>query len=157
MPLFEKGREIFELTLKISELIPEDDQKLVAVKAMMLEDAALLSAKVVGAEGGDLYDIRMECATLVRKAARDLQNHCHTLTMFSFAHTHYLHLIREALEEFRLLFVDWVQNFDKWNYVVDRWGLFNPPGVQASDADNDKEPGDDYGPGDGGLDDDDAF
>lgn len=138
MPLFDKGREVFELVVKISELIPDDDQKLIAVKGMMLEDAALLTVKVAGAEGGDLYDIRMECATLVRKAARDLQNHCHTLTMFGFEHTHYLHLIREALEEYRLLFVDWVQTFDQWNYVVDRWGLFNPPGVQASDADQDK-------------------
>lgn len=138
MPIFRKGREIYELTVKIADLIPEEDHRLSGSKAFMLEDAAMLSVKVAGAEGGDLYDIRMECATLIRKAARDLQNHCNTLTMFGFEHIHYLHLIRDALEEYRLLFVEWVKTFDAWNYAVDRWGLFNPPGVQPDDPDPDR-------------------
>jgi hypothetical protein len=37
------------------------------------------------------------------------------------------------------LFVDWVTGFDKWNYIKDDWGLFNPPGVSASDKDPDDD------------------
>jgi hypothetical protein len=35
--------------------------------------------------------------------------------------------------------VDWVAGFDQWNYLIDRWGLFNPPGVTAHDHDPDDD------------------
>jgi len=135
LPIFQKGREIFELTVKIADLVASDDEVLGHIKGLMLEDASLLSVKVAGAEGGDLYDIRMECATLIRKAARDLGNHCTTLEMFGFRDTQYLILIREALQEFRLLFIDWVKVFNPWIYEKEDWGLFNPPGIAPDHTD----------------------
>lgn len=140
MPIFKKGLEIYELTVKITDLIPEDeDQMLCTYKGFMLEDAAMLTVKVAGAEGADLYDIRMENAAIIRKAARDLMTHCTGLEMFGFKETQYLDLIREAIEEYRLLFIDWVNTFDPWNYIIDRWGLFNPPGISADDYDPDDD------------------
>ncbi|MEJ8801997.1 hypothetical protein [Pontibacter sp. H249] len=130
LPLYQKGQEIFDITSKIIDLVQEDDPVLSHIKGMMLEDAALLTVKVSGAEAGDLYDIRMENATLIRKAARELGNHCTTLEMFGFTDTQYLILIREALDAYKLLFREWVQGFDPWNYELDDWGLFNPPGIQ---------------------------
>ena len=135
LPIYQKGMEIFELTSKIVDLIPEDDKYLLELKGFMLEDAALLTVKIAGAEGGDLYDLRMECAAIIRKAARDLIVHCRGLDMFGFKETRYLDLIRDEIEQFRLLFIDWVATFDMWNYEVDRWGLFNPPGVKPGDND----------------------
>ena len=32
-----------------------------------------------------------------------------------------------------------VLKFDQWNYIIDRWGLFNPPGVGARDKDPDDD------------------
>lgn len=139
MPLFLKGKEIFALTSKIVDLIPEEEEMLTAFKQFMLEDASLLCVKVAGAEAADLYDLRMECAAIIRKAARDLQAHCSGLELYGFKETHYLHLIRDAIEEYRLLFIEWVKSFDTWYYVVDRWGLFNPPGIDAQDSDPDKD------------------
>ena len=139
MPLFLKGKEILTLTTKIVDLIPEEDEMLATYKQFMLEDAAMLSVKVAGAVAVDLYDIKMENAALIRKAGRDLLAHCSGLTMFNFKETQYLHLIREAIEEYRLLFVEWVKTFDQWNYIIDRWGLFNPPGVDAHDHDPDDD------------------
>lgn len=139
MPLFRKGREIFDLTSKIVELIPEDEEILKSYKGFMLEDAAMLTVKVAGAEGVDLYDIKMENAAIIRKAGRDLLTHCSGLKMFGFKETQYLQLIREAIEEYRLLFIDWVKTFDPWTYYIDRWGLFNPPGVDAHDHDPDDD------------------
>lgn len=133
MSIFLKGREIFDLTTQIVALIPEDNDMLQSVKAFMLEDAALLSVKVAGAEAAELYDIKMECATIIRKAGRDMLAHCSSLEMFDFKETHYLRLIREAIEEYRLLFIVWVKSFDPWTYTIDRWGLFNPPGVRPED------------------------
>lgn len=138
-PLFRKGQEIFDVTSKVIDLIPDDDEVQVHIKSIMLEDAAMLSVKVAGAEASDLYDLRMENATIIRKAARDLINHCSSLEIFGFQETHYLHLIREAIEEYRILFIEWVKSFDQWNYVKDRWGLFNPPGINADDPDPDND------------------
>jgi hypothetical protein len=36
----------------------------------------------------------------------------------------YLDLLRNEIEEFRLIFIDWVQSFDKTNDIPDNWGLF---------------------------------
>ena len=130
LPLFQKGKEIYELTHKIADLIEDDNEILAHIKMMMLEDAAMLTVKVIGAEGGDLYDIRMENATIIRKAARDLRTHCTSLEMYGFPAPQYLFLIREALEDYRHLFISWVKSFDPWNYIYDSWGLFNPPGIE---------------------------
>lgn len=147
IPLYRKGKEIFDLVHKISELIPEDDEPLQSIKGNMITDAAQLTVKVAGACGGDLYDIRMEAAAIIRKAARDLMVTNHSLEMFGFKEVEYFQVVRDQIEEYRLLFIDWVASFDQWNYINDRWGLFNPPGVSPFD----KDPDDDL-PFDGGFD-----
>ena len=57
----------------------------------------------------------------------------HSLDTFGFEHVEYYKMVRQQIEEFRLLFIDWVAGFDPWNYIVDDWGLFNPPGVGPHD------------------------
>jgi hypothetical protein len=105
----------------------------------MLSDAAMLTVKVAGAEGGDLYDIRMQNAALIRKAANDLMLQNHSLESYGFEYVEYFNIVRNLIEEYRLLFIDWVEGFDKWNYITDRWGLFNPPGVGPHDKDPDDD------------------
>jgi len=55
LPIFRKGKEIFDLVNKITALIPEDNEYLMDVKGFMLSDAALLTVKVAGAEAAGLY------------------------------------------------------------------------------------------------------
>lgn len=138
MPIYKKGREIYDLTKNLIDLIPPDaPETLKSVGGMMMLDASMLTVKIAGAEGGDLYDIRMENASIIRKAARELIVNTHALEMFGFKETHYFQLLRNAVEEYRPLFVEWVNGFDQWNYIIDRWGLFNPPGINADDIDDD--------------------
>jgi len=59
----------------------------------------------------------------------------HSLDMFGFEYPGYYQIIRDLIEEYRLLFIDWVARFDKWDYIIDRWGLFNPPGIGLFDKD----------------------
>lgn len=129
MPIYRKGVEIAELVIAIVELADKDNEHLQDVCGWMRVDAYNLSVKVAGAEAADLYDLRMENAAIIRKSARELVVNTHGLNMFGFGHTEYFPLLREAVEEYRLLFIDWVAGFDPWNYVTDRWGLFNPPGI----------------------------
>ncbi|MCF8357857.1 MAG: hypothetical protein K9H26_03810 [Prolixibacteraceae bacterium] len=139
LPLYKKGQEIFEVVDQICQLISDDDVHLGEIKRIMYEDAMLLTVKIAGAEGGDLYDIRMEAATIIRKAAMELMIQNHSLEMFGFEHVEYFQIVRDLIEEYRLLFIDWVAGFDPWNYIIDRWGLFNPPGVGPHDPDPDDD------------------
>lgn len=139
LPIFKKGREILDVVSRIGDLIPEDNEHLQFVKAEMLSDAALLTVKIAGAEAGQLYDVKMEAATIIRKAARDLMVKNHSLEMFGFEHVDYYQIVRDLIEEYRLLFIEWVAGFDQTNYIIDRWGLFNPPGIGPFDKDPDDD------------------
>jgi len=139
LPIFRKGEEIYDLVTRITDLIPEDNEHLVFVKSCMLDDAAQLTVKVAGAEAAGLYDLKMENAALIRKAARDLMVQQHSLDMFGFENVEYYQMVRDLIEEYRLLFINWVAGFDKWDYIIDRWGLFNPPGIGPFDKDPDDD------------------
>jgi hypothetical protein len=139
LPIYKKGKEIHDMVSKITALIPEDDEYLSDLKASMLCDAALLTVKVAGAEAAGLYDLKMENAAIIRKAARDLMVAQHSLDAFGFEYVEYYQMVRDLIEEYRLLFIDWVAGFDKWDYIIDRWGLFNPQGVGPFDKDPDDD------------------
>jgi hypothetical protein len=139
LPIYKKGEEIYEVVDHICELIPDDNEMLGHVKGVMLEDAMLLTVKVAGAHGGQLYDIKMEAAAIIRKAGRELMIQNHSLEMFGFEHVEYFQIVRDLLEEYRFLFIDWVAKFDPTDYIIDRWGLFNPPGVGPFDHDPDDD------------------
>ena len=149
LPIYKKGKEILDVVTQIGDLIPEDNEDLQYIKVQMFNDATLLIIKIVGAEGGNLYDIRMECAAIIRKAARDLMVTNYSLEMFGFKEVEYFDIVRDLIEEYRFLFIDWVAGFDEWDNTIDRWGLFNPPGIGPFD----KDPDDDipFDPNDSGL------
>jgi hypothetical protein len=43
------------------------------------------------------------------------------------------------IEEYRLLCIDWVASFGQWDYIIDRWNLFNQPGIGPFDKDPDDD------------------
>lgn len=128
-PIYKKSKEILETLNAITDLFPEDNQDLLLLKDQLLSDAMLIQAKLAGSFSVKLYDLKMENATFIRKAARDLMVSYHSLKMFEFKDVRYYTLIRIQLEEFRLLFIEWVAEFNPKHYITDTWGLFNPPGI----------------------------
>lgn len=129
-PLYQKALEILRLTEALVTTIPDDDVFLEATKGLMMENAYTIPAKIAGAEGIGLYDLKMEHATLIRRAGRELFVQAGSVKLFNDAEGDYAQLLRLAIEEFRLLFVAWGKGFDVWDYIVDDWGLFNPPGIE---------------------------
>lgn len=128
-PIYKKSEEILETLKAITDLFPEDNQNLSFLKDQLLSDAMLIQAKLAGAFSVKLYDIKMENATFIRKAARDLMVSYHSLEMYEFEDVEYYKLIQTQVEEFRLLFIEWVADFNPKHYITDTWGLFNPPGI----------------------------
>lgn len=138
-PIYKKSEEIFETLKVITGLFSEDDPILSDLKGQLLSDAMLIQAKLAGAFAVKLYDIKMENATLIRKAARDLMVSYHTLKMLGFEDVEYYKIIRTQIEEFRLLFVEWVATFNKKHFITDSWGLFNPSGISHDYKQQDEE------------------
>lgn len=139
LPILAKAEEIFDLVKTITDLIPEEDELLQSYKSQLLEDAMIIPVKISGAEAVKLYDIKMENAAIIRKAARDLMVAYHGLEMFGFKDVKYYLMVREKIEEFRLLFVDWVTNFNPKHFITDNWGLFNPQGISPDYVQRDDE------------------
>lgn len=141
MPIFQKAEQILKLTEGLVHIVPSENEFLQETTVrFMLENAMIIPAKIAGAEGGDLYDLRMENAAIIRKAARELYVQAGSLRYEDgIADNDYIDLLRSTIDEFRFLFIDWVASFDVWNYIKDSWGLFNPPGVNAHDKDPDED------------------
>jgi len=66
----------------------------------------------------------MENAVLVKVAARNLLTQASGLKMMFLVDERYLQVLRNEIEEFRFMFVEWVQSFDKSKDIQDNWGLF---------------------------------
>lgn len=128
-PIFKKSQEILDTVRAIVELFPEDNEHLQMLKNQLLGDAMLIQAKLAGASNVKLYDLKMENATIIRKSARDLTVSYHSLKGFGFEEFEYFKIVREQIEEFRLLFIDWVSGFNPKHFITDNWGLFNPSGI----------------------------
>lgn len=141
MPIFQKAEQIFKLTEGLVQIVPPDNEFLQQTTVQfMMENAMIIPAKIAGAEGGDLYDLRMENAAIIRKAARELYVMAGSLRFEDgIRDKDYIELLRNTIDEFKELFIDWVASFDQWNYIKDSWGLFNPPGVNARDKDPDED------------------
>jgi hypothetical protein len=114
-----------------AEELDEEDLKSFGehYKGIMMEDVMIINAKLRGAEGGDLYSIRMENAVIIKVHAMSLLTATSGLKMMGLSNNKYLQLLRDEIEEFRKLFVEWVNTFDKTNDIPDVWGLFFDPNI----------------------------
>jgi hypothetical protein len=88
----------------------------------MGRNSSIIPAKISGAEAGDLYILRMENAAIIRKAAMDVYLDCHVLEE-GVADEQDVELLRSEINQFRQLFIEWVNGFEKDEYE-DEWGLF---------------------------------
>ncbi len=156
LPVYKKAMEIMDLVLRMLEGVESEDlnktefdeqadddsfkKTLFEQNASYLKSNAMtIPVKIAGAEGAGLYDLCMENAAIIRKAARELITDASGLQMNGFADVEYLDMLREQVEEFRVLFAEWVDTFDKTDYIIDRWNVFNPPGVNWDDHDPDDD------------------
>lgn len=151
LPVFLKAEEIRELVRSIVQAVENTDIDLKGEHAKMqkewiqssldylMQNSTTIPAKISGAEAVEIYDLKMENASIIRKAARELLTDARSLQMNGYKETEYLDLLRNEIEEFRVLFAEWVKTFDPFNYIIDRWGLFNPPGVNYDDHDLDDD------------------
>jgi hypothetical protein len=122
LPVYQKSQELFDLVDLISEALKEDDMK-ESLSVQMCSNAALIQAKIAGAEGGGLYTLRMQNAVLIKLAVQDMFNAVSFASMVKINEEDYVQLMRDKVEEFRLEFVAWVRGFDKTYDIPDNWAI----------------------------------
>lgn len=122
LPVYRKAKEIIKITDAIVKSFKKD-KDILGMRGQMFANACTLSAKIAAAEAGDIYHYRMECATFIKVAARELMAETSLCKVEELTHTDYLDLLREEIENFRLLYLDWVRSFDKFNDMEDEWSV----------------------------------
>jgi len=121
-PLMKKALEIVSLTHALVGSLDEARKELYG--GMMMEDATVMSAKFAGAEGVNDYILKMENATIMKVHARHLNSMTYQLAVEETHAEEHLNLLRDAIEEFKVLFVTWVKSFETADKYDDGWGLF---------------------------------
>ncbi|WP_396596330.1 hypothetical protein [Dokdonia sp. R86516] len=142
LPVFRQGVVILHLVehiiegIKLEDSNPNSQYKKALYQRytqQMMDNAILIPSAIATAHGVDLYDLKMENATVVRKAAREIIQDSKGLLASGYKDVEYLDLLGDAIEMLRPIFARWVQTFDTAQYIIDRWGLFNPPGINFDD------------------------
>jgi hypothetical protein len=138
LPIYQKAELLFQLVESLAASLPEDNELLQSTKDIMRADAMMLPAKIAGAEAGGIYNIKMQNAAIIRYHAMSLYTQVGGLRMYDDTiDKKFIQHIRTEIENFRLLFINWVQSFDTSNYIWDEWELFNPKGaIPPTDVDS---------------------
>ncbi|GHA28188.1 hypothetical protein GCM10007103_07190 [Salinimicrobium marinum] len=88
--------EILKIVDRLTKLVPEENEILLELSRNMYADALQLAPKIAGAEGVDLYDIKIENAAVIRKCAREIYVQCNSFLVFGddFKEAEYLDILR---------------------------------------------------------------
>jgi hypothetical protein len=124
MPLMQKANEIFDLTHAICESMPDDNEFTGMYRGLLMENAMMLAPKIAGAESIQDYGLKMENAVIIKVNAMQLRTQLNGCEMFDLVKEDYLEILREAIDEFKILFAEWVKKFEKYDIYDDGWGLW---------------------------------
>jgi len=123
LPVFKKSQELFDLAEAMADSLRDDDDRKSHLASEIFSNAALIQAKIAGAEGGGLYTIHMQNAVLIKLATQDMFSAAAVASMMKLNEQDYVELLREKIEEFRIVFNEWVRGFDKTYDIPDNWAI----------------------------------
>ena len=125
-PLYLKAKEIQLLVDTIIDVVyeselefeTEEEGKIIDENInYLIENSILIPAHIAALFPDNIhYDQKMENATLIRKAAKDIVEDATTIETFGFKDIEYLDVLRIEIDNFRILFAEWVKTFDPWDY-----------------------------------------
>jgi hypothetical protein len=127
LPIFKKSLLIRKLVKAVVEDI-KDYQDDLNLKQLMLENAYMISAKIEGAEAGELYCYRLENSFSIKRYASELLAEVTLCETKGIGNQKYIPKLIEAIEDLRGLFIEWVDSFDKTKDVADEWDLWQDYG-----------------------------
>ncbi|MEP7142858.1 MAG: hypothetical protein ABI707_08310 [Ferruginibacter sp.] len=131
--LFKKAIDILNLTETICDVLPDDEHAEIT-RRLMLENAMIIPAKIKGALGVDeVYSIVMESAVIIKVNICQLKAQLWACNAIHDIEEKYLDVLKDEIEVFKKIFIQWVSSFDKENDLPDEWHLFNDPATFPDD------------------------
>lgn len=127
LPIYKKSLVIRKLTRAVVNLIDEDEDEM-NLKQLMLENSYMISSKIAGAEAGELYSYRLENAFSIKRYANELLAEATLCETKQIGNLKYIQPLKDKIEELRILFIEWVDSFDKERDVEDPWSLWRDYG-----------------------------
>ncbi len=123
-PVFIKAKDVLNTVRALIESLSEEDREF--YESTLIESAMMLAPKIAGAMGSESWLLSMQNAAIVRYHAQYLLTSTSGLKIFTGAQKEYVQVLRTEMEEFRELFKEWVNSFDKLENedYTDEWGLF---------------------------------
>ena len=121
-PLMVKAKEIIGLTRALVGSLDEARRELYG--GLMMEDAMVMSAKFAGAESIPDFVLKMEKAVIMKVHAKSLNSMTYQLALEETHAEEHLELLRQAIEDYRKLFIEWIKAFDPAEKYDDGWGIF---------------------------------
>jgi hypothetical protein len=123
-PLNRKAYEILELIEALYGLTTDDMGR--AGIETMRQSSHMLITKLASGLRTESYHLAMQNAAIIRYHAEYLRLSNHSLKEDVDIDERYIRMFREEMENFRLLFREWVATFGTLTrYGDDEWGLFN--------------------------------
>lgn len=121
-PLMRKAKDILRLTHALVGSLDEARKELYG--GLMMEDATIMSSKFASTELLEDYVAKMENATIMKVHAKSLKAMTYQLAVESTHAEEHLQLLRDAIEDYRKLFIEWIKGFDASEKFDDGWGIF---------------------------------
>lgn len=121
-PLFRKGLEIAKLTHALVGSLDEARRTLYG--RLMMESATIICSKFSEAESTTDFILKMESAVIMKVNARELNTMTYQLALEGAHAEEHLKLLRDAIRDFKTLFVEWIRGFDPNEKMKDGWGIF---------------------------------
>ena len=119
--LYNQARAVYKYAALFCETLEGEMAEMTA--NLIMQNALMLCPKIVGAEGADMYILRMENASIIRTNCRELETQVRAADMFEICTPEYKDIVLDEIEKFRLLFIEWVKHFEKDEFEDD-WGLY---------------------------------
>ena len=107
LPIAKKAKDLFVTINAFTETFSDEEDTL-DLKSSLFNNVVIINAKILGAEAGDLYSIRMENSVIAYFNAVEIRNTMHTLEMMNIGDADYIEVIRNEVDEFRKVFLEWV-------------------------------------------------
>lgn len=124
LPVMIQAGQLYDVVNGIVETFSTNDEISLHYKEVMLSDVRKLHNRIIATEDAEHFSLKMENAVLVKVAAQNLLAQEAGLNLLSLADPSYLEVLRNEIEAFRLLFIDWTNSFDRSRDMDDGWNLF---------------------------------
>lgn len=119
--LYNQAREVYKYATIFCETLKGEMADMTT--HLIMQNAMMLCPKIMGAEGGDMYILRMENASIIRTNARELEIQVKSALLFEQCSQKDAHIVVAEIEKFKELFKIWVSHFEK-DDMEDDWGLY---------------------------------